>query len=84
MAFAVELPGGKRYRTGGGEPIFTLLFRTDRALMATFARGHLGLLEAYFDQEVDVAGDLGTAMAAAMRSRLRPAVRSASTAWRTT
>ena len=67
VAFAVELPGGKRYGTGGGEPLFTLLFRTERALMATFARGHLGLLEAYVDQEVDVQGDLGTAMAAAMR-----------------
>jgi cyclopropane-fatty-acyl-phospholipid synthase len=68
VPFAVELNGGKRYCTGGGEPVFTLTFRTDRALMATFARGHLGLLEAYFDQEVDVGGDLGTVMAAAMRS----------------
>lgn len=68
VAFAVELPGGRQYRSGSGEPAFTLLFRTDRALMATFARGHLGLLEGYFDQEVDLEGDLGTAMAAAMRS----------------
>lgn len=67
VAFAVELPGGKRYGTGAGEPLFTLLFRTERALMSTFARGHLGLLEAYVDQEVDVEGDLGTVMAAAMR-----------------
>jgi cyclopropane-fatty-acyl-phospholipid synthase len=68
VVFAVELPGGRRYRSGSGEPAFTLVFRTDRALMATFGRGHLGLLEAYFDQEVDLEGDLGTAMAAAMRS----------------
>ena len=68
VPFAVAMAGGKQYRTGSGEPVFTLVFRTDRALMATFARGHLGLLEAYFDQEVDLEGDLGTAMAAAMRS----------------
>ena len=68
VPFAVTLAGGKQYRTGAGEPAFTLVFRTDRALMATFARGHLGLMESYFDQEVDVGGDLGTAMAAAMRS----------------
>jgi cyclopropane-fatty-acyl-phospholipid synthase len=68
VPFAIELPGGVRYRTGEGEPVFTLVFRTDRALMATFARGHLGLLEAHFAQEVDVAGDLGAALAAGMRS----------------
>jgi cyclopropane-fatty-acyl-phospholipid synthase len=68
VAFAVELPGGKQYRTGGGEPVFTVVFRSDRALMATFGRGHLGLLEGYFDQEIDVRGDLGAAMAAGMRS----------------
>ena len=68
VPFGVALAGGKRYRTGDGEPVFTLVFRTDRALMATFARGHLGLMESYFDQEVDVEGDLGTAMGAAMRT----------------
>jgi cyclopropane-fatty-acyl-phospholipid synthase len=68
VPFGVALAGGRQYRTGDGEPVFTLVFRTDRALMATFARGHLGLMESYFDQEVDVQGDLGTAMAAAMRT----------------
>jgi cyclopropane-fatty-acyl-phospholipid synthase len=68
VPFAVELAGGRQYRTGAGEPVFTLVFRTDKALMATFGRGHLGLLESYFDQEIDVIGDLGTAMAAGMRS----------------
>ncbi len=66
--FAVEMPGGIRYRTGVGEPVFTVVFRTERALAATFLRGHLGLLEAYFDQEVDVQGDFAAAMAAGMNS----------------
>lgn len=68
VAFCVELPGGARYRTGAGEPAFTLVFRTDRALVASFGRGYLGLLEAYCDQEVDLVGDLGAAMTAGMRS----------------
>ncbi len=68
VTFAIELPGGNRYRTGAGEPAFTVVFRSDRALMNTFARGHLGLLEAYFTQEVDLEGDLGAAMAAGMSS----------------
>lgn len=66
--FAVEMPGGMRYRTGSGAPVFSVLFRTERALAATFVRGHLGLLEAYFDQEVDVQGDFAAAMAAGMNS----------------
>ncbi len=68
VAFSVELPGGTRFRTGAGEPAFTVVFRTERAVMAAFARGHLGLLEAYFAQEVELLGDLGAAMAAGMRS----------------
>lgn len=68
VTFAVELPGGARYQSGGDAPVFTLCFRTDRALLATFARGHLGLMESYFDQEVDVLGDLSAALAAGMRS----------------
>lgn len=34
VAFAIELPNGARYRTGRGEPVFTVVFRTDAALMA--------------------------------------------------
>ena len=67
-AFALVLPGGARYVTGAEPPAFTVVFRTERALVATFARGHLGLLEAYFDQEVELEGDLGVAMEAGMRS----------------
>jgi cyclopropane-fatty-acyl-phospholipid synthase len=67
-SFAVEMPGGVRYCCGSGEPDFTVVFRTDSAVAATFLRGHIGLLEAYFDQQVDVLGDFGAAMAAGMNS----------------
>jgi cyclopropane-fatty-acyl-phospholipid synthase len=67
-AFAVVMPGGQRYRAGSGEPAFTVVFHSESALAATFVRGHLGLLEAYFDQQVDVLGDFGAAMAAGMNS----------------
>lgn len=74
--FAVALPDGTAYRSGAGEPAFTVRFRTDRALLATITRGHLGLLEAYFDAEVDVDGDLGaafaTGLAAEFDQRLNP------------
>ncbi|ARP88445.1 cyclopropane-fatty-acyl-phospholipid synthase [Bordetella genomosp. 9] len=63
--FAVQLPGGAKHKMGGGDPAFTLVFHTKSALVATAARGHMGLLESFFDQEVDV-DDLGAALAAAM------------------
>jgi cyclopropane-fatty-acyl-phospholipid synthase len=68
VAFAVITPDGAAYRTGHGEPVFRILFRTDAALLSTFMRGHIGLLDAYFDQAVDVDGDFGAAMAAGMAS----------------
>jgi cyclopropane-fatty-acyl-phospholipid synthase len=67
-SFAVEMPGGMRYRSGSAEPAFTVIFRTDSAVAATFVRGHIGLLESYFDQQVDVLGDFGAAMAAGINS----------------
>ena len=66
VAFAVELADGSRCLAGGGPPAFTIAFRSDAALLATFTRGHIGLLEAYFDGSVDVEGDLHAGFAAAM------------------
>jgi cyclopropane-fatty-acyl-phospholipid synthase len=70
MSFAIRLPDGSHYRAGTGEPLFTVVFRSDAALLQAFTRGHLGLLESYFDQSVDVEGDLGAALAAGMLSGL--------------
>lgn len=66
--FCIVLPNGERLCAGPGEPAFTLRFGTERALASTFLRGHIGLLEAYFDGAVDVEGDLGAAMAAGMHA----------------
>jgi len=68
VAFNVVTPDGTVYQTGRGEPRFRILFRSDAALLSTFMRGHIGLLDAYFDQMVDVEGDFGAAFAAAMAS----------------
>lgn len=66
MPFAIGLPDGSHYRAGAGEPVFTILFRSDAALLSAFTRGHMGLLESYFNQSVDVDGSLGAALAAGM------------------
>ncbi len=66
FAFAVETPDGQRRAYGNGPAAFTLAFRSETALLAILARGHIGMLESYFDQSVDIEGDLGAAFAAAM------------------
>lgn len=70
MPFAIGLPDGSRYRAGLGEPAFTVMFRSDAALLQAFTRGQIGLLESYFDQSVDVEGDFGAALAAGLLSGL--------------
>lgn len=61
--FALRLADGQTCRAGPGAPRFTLVFRSDAALLAVATRGHMGLLEGYFDQSVDVEGDFGAALA---------------------
>ena len=68
VPFEVVLPDASRLSAGEGAPRFTVVFRTEASMLQTFARGHMGLLEAYFDQQVDVEGDLNAAFAAAMNS----------------
>jgi cyclopropane-fatty-acyl-phospholipid synthase len=66
--FALVGPDGAVYRAGSGEPAFTVVLHGEAALLAVLARGHMGLLEAYFDQQLDVEGDLGAAFAAGLAS----------------
>ena len=70
--FALTLPDGSLYRSGQGPPAFTLVFHSDAALLATMTRGHIGLLESYFDQQVDVVGDLGAAFATGLMADIDP------------
>jgi len=65
-AFAVTLPGGRQFANQDGEPEFRLVFRNDRALRRVAAYGHIGLLESYFDGDMDVEGSLALALAAGM------------------
>jgi Cyclopropane fatty acid synthase and related methyltransferases len=66
LSFELVLPDGHRIGTGMGAPVFRVVFRSDAALLATLTRGHIGLLESYFEQSVDLEGDIGKAFAGAM------------------
>jgi cyclopropane-fatty-acyl-phospholipid synthase len=70
VPFAVKLPDGTGYEAGHAAPAFTIVFLTEAALLSTLTRGHLGLLEGYFDQSIDVHGDLGVAFAAGLAAGL--------------
>ncbi len=66
IPFAVRFPGGGELRTRDAAPAFTIVFRNTRGYWRIAAFGHVGLLEAYFDGDVDVEGSLPKALAAGM------------------
>ncbi len=51
---------GTEYRNSEstGEPAFTLRFNSARAQWRTALFGHIGVLDSYFDGEIDIEGDL--------------------------
>lgn len=46
-----------------GDPAFTLRFKTPAAERSAVLFGHIGLLDGYFDGDVDIDGDLGAMFA---------------------
>lgn len=64
--FAVRFADGGEFRSRDGEPVFTLVVRKPRAYWRIAAFGHIGLLESYFDGELDIEGSVAKAMAAGM------------------
>jgi cyclopropane-fatty-acyl-phospholipid synthase len=70
IPFAVRHVDGSQTRTREGQPEFTIVFRHPRAYWRVAAFGHVGLLEAYFDGDVDVEGSLPKALAAGMEGQM--------------
>jgi cyclopropane-fatty-acyl-phospholipid synthase len=65
-SFRVCYAEGDEWRSKDGAPEFTLVFRNRRAYRRMLMYGHVGLLEAYFDGDVDLEGSLQGALAAGM------------------
>jgi cyclopropane-fatty-acyl-phospholipid synthase len=70
IPFAVRFPDGTQMRTRDAVPAFTLVFRNSRPYWRIAAYGHVGMLEAYFDDDLDVEGSLPKALAAGMEGGL--------------
>jgi cyclopropane-fatty-acyl-phospholipid synthase len=77
-SFRARFVNGAEYRNANEPPAFTLIFKSPRAQKRAVTWGHLGLLEAYFDGELDIEGDLPKALAVGLESgidRPNPLVR---------
>src|SRR5438874_10516702 len=66
--FQVMFSDGSHYRNRPGPARFSLRFHKRAAELKSIAFGHVGLLDAYFDGDVDVEGDLRAALRAGMGS----------------
>jgi cyclopropane-fatty-acyl-phospholipid synthase len=66
VPFAVRFADGTGLRTRDAAPAFTIVFRRPRAYWRIAAYGHVGFLEAYFDDDIDLEGSLAKALAAGM------------------
>jgi cyclopropane-fatty-acyl-phospholipid synthase len=71
IPFAARFAGGGEYRSrDDAAPAFTLVFHTPRAYRRIVAFGHVGMMEAYVDGDLEVEGSLAAALAAGMEGGL--------------
>ena len=63
LPFRATFPDGSELALGEGSPIATAKFKTASAAWRTVVFGHVGFLEAYFDGDIDIEGDLRNLMA---------------------
>jgi cyclopropane-fatty-acyl-phospholipid synthase len=69
LRFHVTFADGSSWQNRPGEPQVRFHFRTAGAQWRTLAFGHVGLLESYFDQSLDVDGDFALAFRVGLESR---------------
>src|SRR5438105_2972952 len=65
VCFRVVFANGPSYQNRDGAPEYTLRFKSGLAQRRTIYFGHVGMLESYFDQSLDVEGDIALAFRAA-------------------
>jgi cyclopropane-fatty-acyl-phospholipid synthase len=68
VCFRVVFPDGSNYQNRPEPPAITLNIRRQRAVWQILTFGHIGLLESYFNGDLDIDGDLKLAFRAGMDS----------------
>ncbi|MDE0039033.1 MAG: cyclopropane-fatty-acyl-phospholipid synthase [Gammaproteobacteria bacterium] len=63
LPFRAVFPNGMEITGGRGEPEVTIHIKSARAALRSVVFGHIGVLESYFDGEIDIEGDLRKIMA---------------------
>ena len=58
IPFLVRFADGSEYRNSDAAPAFSLIVKDERALRRAALYGHVGVLEAYFDGQIDIDGIL--------------------------
>ena len=66
--FRLQFSDGTHHQSRPGTPVFTLIMRNARGGLRVLLFGHVGLLEAYFDGDVDLEGDFASAFKVAFAS----------------
>ncbi len=66
--FRLKFADGSQYQNREGTPAFTIVIRHRRAQWRIVLFGHIGLMESYFDGDVDVEGDFRLAFQVAFES----------------
>ena len=66
--FRLQFADGTQYQNRTGTPAFVIVIRRARAGLRIVLLGHIGLMESYFDGDVDVEGDFGAAFRVAFES----------------
>jgi cyclopropane-fatty-acyl-phospholipid synthase len=69
VPFRVGFADGSSYQNVPGNPAFDLRFKTHGAQWNAVVNGHIGFLESYFDQSIDIAGDFAALFKVAFESR---------------
>ena len=58
IPFSILYADGTRLRSGTPPNEFSIHFKTSRSQWRATLMGHIGLLEGYFDQEIEFDGDI--------------------------
>ena len=68
LSFSASFSDGSDFKSGPSDPSLILIFKNTRAEWRCVLFGHVGLLEAYFDEDLEIEGDLGGAVRIAFES----------------
>ena len=68
ICFKATYPDGSAHQNRDGTPVVQVHFKNARAAWKMALFGHIGLLEAFFDQDIDIDGDFGQLFALGFES----------------